>query len=508
MNGCSLVLITVDCLRADRMGARGYSRPLTPFLDSLSEESVLLSEAMAAGAPTYFSFPSIMASRSPLALGRENVGIAPGELTLAAVLQKAGYATGAFIAGNPYLTARFGYDQGFSHFSDFLNGSSVQAATTPAPLAPGWSALNRKLQHAARRTELTTVAYNELYFRYCQWRSSRGVVSMDQFRRYPAADVVVTAASRWLTGLADQQFFLWIHLMDPHHPYYPPEEALSSMGISHISPQRAHFLNSSWNRFDVSPERLERYKTQVMALYDAGVHWVDRQISRLVEQLKLLQRWSEIVFVVTADHGEEFLEHGRRYHWPTGLTDELIHVPLLIRAPDLRRPKTVPGPFSLIHLGPTLLEALGLRVPTSFNGRGLWKEISAGNIGDSPAIVECIEDFNNPVSTQPNQLGSRLMAVRDSNCKLVLRFSDHTDYLYDLQDDPNERKPLALEAKSKERVRLLRCAWDHLRGLKERRDQGLFLQARLREIRRQIELRSSEIPGYQQGSAVRVGEHG
>src|SRR5215467_6076084 len=113
----SLVLITVDCLRADHVGFLGYARPVTPFLDSLAKTSTVFSQAIVAGAPTYFSFPAIMASRYPLGLGREVLGIAPGEPTIATALRETGYETAAFVAGNPYLTSRFGYDQGFEHFS-------------------------------------------------------------------------------------------------------------------------------------------------------------------------------------------------------------------------------------------------------------------------------------------------------------------------------------------------------------------------------------------------------
>jgi len=97
----SLVLITVDCLRADHVGFNGYSCPTTPFLDQLAKENVVVHNAIVAGTPTYYSFPAIMASRYPLALGRDIVGLAPGESTIASVLNECGYATAAFIAGNP-----------------------------------------------------------------------------------------------------------------------------------------------------------------------------------------------------------------------------------------------------------------------------------------------------------------------------------------------------------------------------------------------------------------------
>src|SRR5581483_10539370 len=124
----SLVLITVDCLRADHVGFLGYQRPTTPFLDTLSSESFAFSNAIVGGAPTYYSFPAILASRSPLAFGRDLIGLAPGELNLASVLRQNGYATAAFLAANPYLSSRFGYDQGFSRFEDFLEPSPKKSS--------------------------------------------------------------------------------------------------------------------------------------------------------------------------------------------------------------------------------------------------------------------------------------------------------------------------------------------------------------------------------------------
>src|SRR5438046_7852535 len=120
----SLILIMIDCLRAVHVGFLGYGWPTTPFLDSLAAESFVFSNAIAAGTPTYYSFPAIMASRPPLALGREVIGVAPGETTLASTLKEAGYATAAFVVGNPYLSPRFGYDRVFDTFRDFMDSDT------------------------------------------------------------------------------------------------------------------------------------------------------------------------------------------------------------------------------------------------------------------------------------------------------------------------------------------------------------------------------------------------
>jgi arylsulfatase A-like enzyme len=490
----SIVLVTVDCLRADHVGFGGYTRPVTPFLDSLAESSTVFSDAIVAGAPTYFSFPAIIASRYPLGLGRDVVGIAPDEATIATALRGAGYRTAAFVAGNPYLTARFGYDEGFDRFHDFLDGEldfvSEHSFSAENNRRAEW---NRRLLNASRRTRWTTAAYDELYFWYCQWHSSRQDLSFNQLRRYPAADVVVDQACSWLNGLAGERFFLWIHLMDPHHPYYPPQEALSSVGAPHITARRARFLNSFWNRGDIGPRRLEKQRAEILSLYDAGVYWADKQICRLVNTLQQRQLWNNTVFALTGDHGEEFLEHGARYHSPANLPEQLIRVPLLLRAPGLPATRIAEGPFSLIHLAPTLLAAAGVSAPENFQGCSFWDQISSRSFQGETAIAECVEECNNPFRAS-DRMHPRLLAIRDREYKLVVRFSEERVDLYDLKNDSGEHSPLPASSFKRERARLLRIAQAHLEKARRNRNSDLALRARLRELQHSLGLKREPAP--------------
>jgi arylsulfatase A-like enzyme len=476
----SLLLVTVDCLRADHVGFLGYFRPTTPFLDSLASGSLVFPSAVVVGAPTYFSFPGILASRYPLGLGRDVVGIAPLEPTLAKALQEAGYVTGAFLAANPYLSSHFGYDQGFETFHDFLDVELPGEHNLSS--ARGVAHLNMLLENTFARTRWTRAVYNELYFRYCQWRSFRKPVTMDHLRRYPSADIVVDRALAWLAGLGERPFFLWIHLMDPHHPYYPPKAALSAMGSPGVTPKRAAFLNAFWNRGDVAPERLQNYRDQVMVLYDAGIHWVDKHLARLARTLQGANRWDDLVFAVTADHGEEFLEHRTRYHSPWNLWKELVDVPLLVRVPGRRGQRLPRLPFSLIHLAPTLLEILGVPRPRSFQGRSAWRHIQAGSLPDEPAIIECVEGCTNPFQMEERQR-PRLLAVRSGAYKLVTNFRGEPDRLYDLEQDPEERSPLAPDAARAVRRQLLESARRHLQMPA---NQDLRCGAILRDFRHRV----------------------
>jgi arylsulfatase A-like enzyme len=476
MNARSLILVTVDCLRADHVGFLGYSRPTTPFLDSLAKESIVFSNAIVAGAPTYFSFPAILASRYPLALGRDVFGIAPGESTLATELQAAGYATGAFIAGNPYLTARFGYDQGFDEFQDFL--STVAGEEAPAPSKDISSRLNRRLHALASQTPLTAAAYEEFYFRYCQRRVARENVPLDTLRRYPPAHVVVDQASSWLANVGDRPFFLWIHLMDPHHPYYPPEAALAALSPQ-TTPQRARFLNSFWNRENVSIRRLRRYRDEVVSLYDAGIYWADLQISRLVSTLKQLDRWKDSVFALTADHGEEFLEHGTRYHNPGNMNEGLIRVPLLVRFPASSG-NVHKTPFSHIDLAPTLLLALNVSPSAKFRGRPYSSNLDASNV-DLPVTAESTE-CTNPIEPR-KRLSSRVICIRGPRYKLTLRLDTGEGTWFDL-DTPEGIRPENVPKTI--RRRFLERALQHVVESRRLDAADSRLRAKLREIRIQL----------------------
>jgi arylsulfatase A-like enzyme len=487
----SVVLVTVDCLRADHCGFMGYSRATTPFLDSLAGESFVFPTAIVAGVPTYYSFPAILASRYPLALGREVLGLAPEEKNLASVLKGDGYATAFFGAGNPYLAARFGYDFGFDTFRDFLDG-------VPTPLSgphntsrnhPRWAgSLNNIFENVSHKLPGMGAAYDELYFQYCQRWAAPAAISLDTLRRFPAADVLVDQARTWLASVGDTPFFLWLHFMDPHSPYYPTEKGFEMFSKNPVTASRARYLNAYWSRSEIGSKRLRRHRGEVIALYDSAVCWVDAQISRLAEALRRFKLWENCVFGFTADHGEEFLEHDGRYHAPS-LVEELIHVPLLLRVPGAAKTLICSNPFSLVHLAPTLLAAAGSPIPAEFQGQSHWKQIEEGSVRSDPAISECIGGCTNPFDTEQRR-GARLLAVREARYKLLLDFDAHTEHLFDLDADPGEQAPLPNIAGKPERRRLLEAALAHLRKSSARQTSEAYLRACLRDIGLSLSSRS------------------
>ena len=479
----SLVLITVDCLRADHVGFMGYSRPTTPFLDSLAKNSFIIPAPIAAGVPTYYSLPAIMASRFPLALGRDILGLAPSEPTLATVLQQSGYATACFSAGNPYISARFGYEHGFDTFRDFLTPDAVAPGSKIDSTANGhnWaSRLNRAIQKIRPAIGPIGRIYDDLYFEYCQ-RTTPVPESLDALRRFPAADVIVNHAIEWLSTVGDSPFFLWLHFMDPHSPYYPNASALSLLPHTPVEPVAARYLNSYWNRSDIGARRLRKYREGVVALHDSGIRWVDEQLARLVRSLEQSSVWQDCVLALTADHGEEFLDHGGRYHPPSGLAEELIRVPLLLRVPEAGQREQHASPLSLIHLAPTLLQLLGEPVPAEFRGESQLGQMLAGQPFVGPAISECVDGCTNPFHVEKRK-GPRVLSVRTSRYKLVIHFGSGAQDLYDLERDPGEQSPLPETEERRIRRHLLEVARGHLRQSTDRRDQRARLGAMLREF--------------------------
>jgi arylsulfatase A-like enzyme len=436
--------------------------------------------AVVGGAPTYYSFPAIMASRHPLALGRDVTGLAPAEPTLAVVLQEAGYRTAAFLGGNPYLSAKFGYHEGFDTFQDAFEVEVPRLADLiENPTARLRGRVNRVLEKACRTFGPLGAAYDELYFRYCQ-SLAPPVTSLDRLRGYLAADAVVNQACAWLDSLADQPFFLWLHFMDPHAPYYPLQNGWDDMGSGNTSAARARYLNSYWTRSDLSCRRLCKVRDKVIELYDASIRGVDSELSRLVESLRAHGKWDECTFVVTADHGEEFMEHEGRFHGPSKLMEELIHVPLLLRVPGAERGR-VTSVFSHLDLAPTLLQSMDTPIPSNFRGKNRWKQLQSRETWEDVAIVECVSTCTNPFSPE-NRMGARILAARSARFKLVLDFALSCELLFDLATDPGELKPLPPTAEPELRRRLLQSLREHLQQSIETRDINRRIGARLREI--------------------------
>ena len=307
----SILLISIDTLRADALGVYGARPSPTPHIDALAREAVVFDRATS---PMPMTRPSIFAlhtSRYPREHGVMNNRMRLDERspTVAEQLAARGYRRGAFAAIG-LLRARSGIGRGFER---------LDAPPSGAP------------------------------------------------RR---ADEVVTRALAWLDSLeASAPFFLWVHLIDPHLPYDPPADF---RGV--LDPQLAEQLPAvGWGPLRALARGHgghlgARVLDHAKALYRAEVAFADREVGRLVAGAEARRPADPPLVVLTADHGECF-ERGHFLGHHECLLEASTRVPLLVRhAPQLGGPRRSGAPVSLIDVAPTLLEAAGAPIPPEFSG--------------------------------------------------------------------------------------------------------------------------------------------
>jgi len=206
----------------------------------------------------------------------------------------------------------------------------------------------------------------------------------------------------------------------------------------------------------------------------------DRDIGDIVARLKKEGLYDNTIIVITADHGEEFLDHGGRLHYSSRAYQEMLHVPLLLRVPGAKKVPLSHAPFSHLHLAPTILHAMGMEAPPEFAGRSYWAEGQISGEWES-AISESVGQCTNPMEASKRMHG-RVLAVQDRRYKLILDCDRHFEELFDLEGDPRELRAVPVEQNKAERARLLGVALQHL----SRRSGGVSrewaIRARLHEI--------------------------
>ncbi|MFQ5791297.1 MAG: sulfatase, partial [Acidobacteriota bacterium] len=250
------------------------------------------------------------------------------------------------------------------------------------------------------------------------------------------AKEVTDRAIGFLRAKGDRDFFLFLHYYDPHWHYdpRPPYDRI-------FDPLYSGSTTGVWWEFKhLAPESIDPRDLQhIVALYDGEIRFTDRQLERLFGEMKGLEVFDKALLVVTADHGEEFLDHGGWEHQKT-LYEEQIRVPLLIKLPgSVEAGRRVKEQVSLIDVAPTVLDILGLSSPPSFQGRSLMPLLGGGDSFPRAAWSE----------TEHTVDGSHKLALRRGAAGRKLIFSLRGDgeppviELYDLRQDAVEKRDLA-----------------------------------------------------------------
>jgi arylsulfatase A-like enzyme len=258
----------------------------------------------------------------------------------------------------------------------------------------------------------------------------------DRHRYLPEtrAEELTDQAIRFLESRADRDFFLFLHYYDPHWHYDPPAPYDTAFDSGYSGKATGVW----WEFKELDPSTIEpRDLRHIEALYDGEILYTDRQLERLFQEMKRLGVFDEALIVVTADHGEEFLDHGRWEHQKT-LYDEQLRIPLLLKLPRTERARRVSEQVSLLDVAPTILEGLRIRRPATFQGRSL---IAAIESGSGEAVPEAWAETEHTLD------GSRKIALRRgaSSEKAIFTIGDAgvAFELFDLARDPEELRDLA-----------------------------------------------------------------
>jgi arylsulfatase len=390
----NVLLITIDTLRADHLGAYGYARPTSPNIDRLAREGVLFRRAVSQWPKTSPSFASLMSGTYGHTHGliRTTAQRMPDHpLMLAELLKAAGYQTWAAVA-NVNLARMFNFDQGFDTYLESWREEDEQ-----------------------RRTELVTRQGLELLSR----------------------------ASR------DRPFFLWLHYFDPHARYQPPGPYDGMfVGDRHFDPSwQMPFQREVRKDLGGIPttarlggeERIAYYVAQ----YDAEIRYVDGQVGLLLAALKERGLDGDTLVILTSDHGESLGEHNYFFEHGRFPYDDCLHVPLIVRLPG-RRSGEVRSPVQLIDLLPTVLDLTGLPPDPEAEGKSLRRPLEGGRTG-GPLWEYAFSESGYSRDYQRSITGERykLIYVPDEADRAVMKRSELE--LYDLQEDPGETRNLAGE---------------------------------------------------------------
>lgn len=387
----NLALVTVDSLRADHVGCYGYERETTPNIDDLSAGSHTFTNAVAHACATRPSFPSLLTSTHGMLYGGFD-HLSEEQVPLSVPLAENGYASGGFHS-NPYLSAQFGYGRGFDRYSDTEDDPGIL------------SKLRRYVSN-----NVSGPVHDVLSWFHTKVEEHGGV---DIGSYYQNASDLTDEAVRWIES-AQEPWFLWVHYMDPHHPYVPPEEH-QVFGATH--PQRRGIKLRQ--RVLEDPDALsERDWSDLVDLYDAEIRYVDDQIGRLIDQFK------DTTWIVTADHGEEFFEHGNYGH-KNRFYEEHVHVPLILggEGSGSGRHDHLVG---LNDVPVTLLDEADVAAPDTYRGRNLFS-------GDRDHVLG---GWGPDTGADPDRV--RLMR-RTADRKYIDDRMEATTELYDLSTDPDEQ---------------------------------------------------------------------
>ncbi len=392
----NIVLVSIDSLRPDHLGCYGYGRATSPRIDQLAAEGVRFESALSTSSWTLPAHAAMFTGLydSTHGLSDNGLRLAPEHRTLAEELKSQGYHTAGFFGG-PYLHPTFGLGDGFDVY----------------------------------RSCMTTVAANlsEEDLRR-ESRSPTGRSHDDITGPRTAEEVATWSASR----PPDRPYFLFVHLWDVHYDFIPPAPYDRMFDPDYSgSIDGRNFMG----RPEVHARMEKRDLDHVLALYDGEIRFTDDILGQILDGLRAKGMLDNTLVIVTADHGEEFFEHGSKGHQKT-LFDEVVKVPLVMHWPGvLPAGRTVADQVRLVDILPSALAASGARKRPTTAGRDILPLARGETLAPTSALLELHADKR------------EFRALRTRELK-VIRYGRRPDgrelpnQAYALAGDPRELTPL------------------------------------------------------------------
>jgi len=378
----NVVLIVVDTLPAKQLGIYNSTLDNSPTIDGLAKDGATFTMARSVSSWTKPSIASLFTSKPPSEHFVNSIKdkLPEREDTLAELFKAKGYKTAGFVS-HTIIGPRSGYQQGFDEYKQLNTHKNTHAAIT--------------------------------------------------------SPEVIDNGNQWLNSVNDDRFFLFLHLFDPHFRYLDHEGYTQADDYKgDLKPKMS--LNALMRRKgDFTPEDIEYLKD----LQREEVAFTDHHISRLIEHLKSLGKYQDTIIVITADHGEEFMEHTSLGHTET-LFDELLHIPLIFHAPGRVRALVDNTPVNLLDVAPTVFELATGETIKKARGASLAKSILAGE--KAGLERDLFAEVAYRQVSQGDRLQPNLIAVMSPDgYKLIHDRGRSRWMLYNLNNDPEEKVNLA-----------------------------------------------------------------
>jgi arylsulfatase A-like enzyme len=349
----NFVLLTIDSLRAD------HATPdagLMPVLNEHAESGARFSRAYANGYSTPISFPTLLTGTYADHYGGHGY-MSEERPFLASLFQEQSFETAAFHS-NPHLRKEKNYHTGFDVYNDFDTETGL---------------LSQLRYLITQNLDSNSLPYKFLKRAYHSFRT------VSDTKDYASAPTLNQRALDWYDERDEEKpFFLWVHYMDVHYPFYPPDETLAGVTDRTISNSRAIAVNGKMHEDD--KELTDEDVADLEALYRGEVRYIDHHIGNLLDELDARGHESDTMYMVTSDHGELFGEHGLFGHPQSGY-DESFHVPLVTWGPGIEEGETVEELTSLLDIPPTVADLFDFEKQSKWEGESMARYVQAEPVG-------------------------------------------------------------------------------------------------------------------------------